>query len=213
MYLMSGFDPISSTLFWFPVRCPIMLSSLFRLCLVSLTCLSMLIRAWNKALLDDLLYYFIYTFHALFLLYNLSFWCSFMRRVLDCAHDPPSILPKISHKIHFSLKPSLIMHMATFSSPPSQPFIPTETISTPTTFIKPIFSHHHISITLLTTFSINLTHPLVARSYAPLRRPYAPTETSKNCRSWLGTTAWTSWTNLGCSLGSHMTTFGTRESA
>ena len=125
---------------------------------------------------------------------------------------PPSILPKISHKIHFSPKPSL-MHMPTFSSPPSQPFIPTETISTPTTFIKPIFSHHHISITLLTTFSINLTHPLVARRYAPLRRPYAPTETSKNCRSWRGTTAWTSWTNLGCSLGSHMTTFGTRESA
>ena len=120
---MSGFDPISSTLFWFPVRCPIMLSSLFRLCLVSLTCLSMLIRAWNKALLDDLLYYFIYTFHALFLLYNLSFWCSFMRRVLDCAHDPPSILPKISHKIHFPPKQSL-MHIPSAHHPPNLSYPP-----------------------------------------------------------------------------------------
>ena len=101
---MSGFGPISSALFWFPVGCPIMLSSIFKMCLVSLTCLSMLIRAWNRALFNDLLYYFISTLHALFLLFTLCFRCPFMRRVLDCAHDPPSILSKLSHKNSFSIE-------------------------------------------------------------------------------------------------------------
>ena len=130
---MSGFGPISSALFWFPVGCPIMLSSIFKMCLVSLTCLSMLIGAWNRALFNDLLYYFISTLHALFLLFTLCFRCPFLRRVLDCAHDPPSILSKLSHKNSFSTETKShacgylqLTTLPTFHTHQSPPFISTE---------------------------------------------------------------------------------------
>ena len=68
-----------------PVRCLTMFLFLFKMCGFTYLFKS-LIRAWNRALFDDFLFYFIFSIHALFLLFSLYFWYLLLSRVLDYAH-------------------------------------------------------------------------------------------------------------------------------
>ena len=68
---------------------------------VSITCLGPLIKVWDRALFNDLLFHFIFSIHALFLLFTLYSWCSLFLKALDYNWNPVDQLSWAMHAHHF----------------------------------------------------------------------------------------------------------------